>query len=198
VLAFTDAVYAIAMTLLVIGITVPTIDDSGSVAELWDSLGDEESALVSFFVSFAVIGRYWAAHHEFIGRMSAMDRGMIAINLVYLAFIAFLPFPTDLLGTYFENPLSVTLYATNVAIVSGLEVVLFSRAHRRGLLTEAMPEPVYRWGVLQSSAPVFFFLISIPVAFASTGLAVATWFGTVPFAVLSRWWQPPAVDRHFG
>ena len=66
-----------------------------------------------------MIGRYWAAHHQFFARLARIDNGMIAINLVYLAFIAFLPFPTGLLGEYFENPLSVALYAVVVAIVSG-------------------------------------------------------------------------------
>src|SRR5919108_220549 len=94
--------------------------------------------------------RYAPAHHLFYATLARIDRRMIAINLVYLAFIAFLPFPTVLLGTYFENPLSVTVYAVTVAIVSGLEVVLFRHAHRARLLTEAMPEDVYRWGVLQS------------------------------------------------
>jgi uncharacterized membrane protein len=198
VLAFSDGLFAIAMTLLVVAVTVPSLDDTSSVKELADALDDRTSEFVSFFISFAVIGRYWIAHHQFFGRLSAMDGGLIAINLVYLAFIAFLPFPTDLLGTYFENPLSVAIYAVSVAIVSGLEVVLFRHAHRRGLLRERLPEEVYRWGVLQSASPVVFFLLSVPVAFASTGLAVAFWFLGIPFAIISERWKPAGADRFFG
>ena len=67
--------------------------------------------------------------------LARMDRGFVGLNLVYLAFIALLPFPTDLLGNYFENPISITVYATNVAIISGMEVVLFRKAYRADLLT---------------------------------------------------------------
>jgi uncharacterized membrane protein len=197
-LAFSDGVFAIAMTLLVVGITVPTVSDTESVHDLADALGDEESAFISFFISFAVIGRYWVAHHQFIGRLTSMDGGIIAINLVYLAFIAFLPFPTDLLGTYFENPISIAVYAVTVAIISGLEVVLFRHAHRHDLLREKLPEEVFRWGVLQSLSPVIFFIVSVPVAFISTGLAVACWFGGLPFALITARWQPAEANRYFG
>jgi uncharacterized membrane protein len=126
-----------------------------------------------------------------------MDGRLIVINLVYLAFVAFLPFPTDLLGTYFENPLSVTVYAVNVALISGLEVVLFRHAHRNGLMREQWPEEVYRWGVLQSAAPVVFFLLSVPVAYIGTGWAVACWFLGLPFAIISERWRPAAAAQYF-
>jgi uncharacterized membrane protein len=117
------------------------------------------------------------------------------MNLVYLAFVAFLPFPTALLGTYFENPLSVAIYAVMVAIVSGLEVVLFRHAHRNGLLRETMPEDIYRWGVVQSTSPVIFFLASVPVAFASTTVAVCMWLLGVPFGIVANRWKPAEADR---
>jgi uncharacterized membrane protein len=129
-LAFSDGLFAIAMTLLVVSIAVPTISDTNSVGELADALNDLVPNFVSFFVSFAVIGRYWLAHHLSISLLEAMDQGFIGLNLTYLAFIAFLPFPTALLGEYFENPLSVVIYAANVGIVSGMEVVLFRHAGR--------------------------------------------------------------------
>jgi uncharacterized membrane protein len=133
VLAFSDGLFAIAMTLLVVAIGVPTLSDGDSVHELAEALNDLSPELISFFISFAVIGRYWAAHHLFFAQLARMDRGLIGLNLVYLAFVAFLPFPTALLGEYFDNPLSVVIYAVNVALVSGMEVVLFRHAHRAGL-----------------------------------------------------------------
>jgi uncharacterized membrane protein len=198
VLAFSDGLFAIAMTLLIVAVAVPNLSDADSISELASDLNDKTSEFVSFFISFAVIGRYWIAHHQFFARLDSMDGGLISINLVYLAFIAFLPFPTDLLGTYFENPLSVAIYAVSVAIVSGLEVVLFRHAHRRGMLREQLPEDVYRWGVLQSASPVLFFLLSVPVAFVSTGLAVAFWFLGIPFAIISDRWKPAGAEDYFG
>ena len=198
VLAFSDGVFAIAMTLLVVGIAVPELKhvDKDSVHNLANALDDLVPNFVSFFISFAVIGRYWAAHHEFVGLLARIDNRLIATNLVYLAFIAFLPFPTALLGTLFENPLSVALYAVMVSIISGLEVVQFRGAQRRGLMRQKIPEDVYRWGVIQSLSPVIFFLISVPVAFVSTTLAVVLWFGGIPFAAISNRWKPEDADRY--
>jgi uncharacterized membrane protein len=196
VLAFSDGLFAIAMTLLVVAVSVPALTDGGDIGELADALSDQESSYISFFISFAVIGRYWVAHHRFFSLLSGLDGTLIWINLVYLAFIAFLPFPTDLLGTYFENPLSVVLYACNVAVISGLEVVLFHHAHRHGLLLRSMPEDVYRWGALLSLAPVFFFLLSIPLAFWSTTVAVASWFLAIPFDAIAQRWKPEGADEY--
>jgi uncharacterized membrane protein len=198
VLAFSDGLFAIAMTLLVVAIALPEISDKGSVDELSSALDDQRPAFVSFFITFAVIGRYWVAHHQFCARLASVDGGLIALNLVYLAFIAFLPFPSDLLGTYFENPLSVTTYAVTVAAVSGCELLLFRHAHRRRLLREAMPEDVYRWVALQSFSPVVFFLLSVPVAFVSTPAAVASWFLVMPLSRLAERWAPASADRYFG
>jgi uncharacterized membrane protein len=121
VVNFSDALFPIAMTLLVVGIEIPDLSDSDSVGELADVLSDDIGSFVSFVISFAVIGRYWVAHHSMFSRLAAVDGGLIGINLVYLMFIAFLPFPTGLLGNYFENPLSIVTYALAVGAVSGME-----------------------------------------------------------------------------
>jgi uncharacterized membrane protein len=198
-LALSDGVFAIAMTLLVVGIALPSISDEGSASDLLDALNDLSPSVISFFISFAVIARYWAAHQQQFSMLARMDRGFVELNLVYLAFIALLPFPTDLLGNYFENPIAIVTYATNAAIVSGMEVVLFGKAQRDGLLTEQLPEDVYRWGMTASFTPVLFFLLSIPVAFLSTIVAAIVWLLAVPFQLLVLDRRKPAqADEYLG
>lgn len=199
VVALSDGVFAIAMTLLVVGITVPTLSDAGSVDELARALNDDSEAYISFFISFAVIGRYWIANHRFSALLGALDTRFIALNLVFLAFIAFLPFPTDLLGTYFDNPLSVAFYAVAVGIVSGLEFVLLRQAHRARLLERPLPEEVYRWGRFASLGPLIFFGASIPVAFlVGSEPAVAIWFAGIPFGAFLDRYKPPGADDLLG
>jgi uncharacterized membrane protein len=183
------------MTLLVVDLAVPVIKDTHSVHDLANALGDDSATFVSFFISFTVIGRYWIAHHTFVAGLARIDRALIGLNLFYLMFIAFLPFPTALLGEYFENPLSVVIYAVNVAVVSGMEVVLFSRAQNRGLLRKKLPTDVYRFGAAMSLSPVLFFMLSIPVAFVSTTLAVCFWFLGIPLAVIAGRWKPEGADE---
>jgi uncharacterized membrane protein len=195
-LAFNDALYAIAMTLLVVGIEIPELSDTESVGELADALYDDLGSFISFVISFAVIGRYWVAHHGFCSRLAAVDGGLIGLNLIYLLFVAFLPFPTGLLGNYFENPLSIVVYATSVAAVSGMEVVMFRRAKRARLLARPMPDDVYRYGVRLSLSPVVTFLLSIPLAFVSTALAVASWFLAVPYQIMLERRKPANADEY--
>jgi uncharacterized membrane protein len=173
------------MTLLVVGIAIPRLGaDSGDASALLDALDDLLPDIVSFVISFAVIGRYWVAHHQTFSRLAAMDYGLVGWNMLYLAFIAFLPFPTGLLGSYFENPVAVALYALLAGVVSGLEVVIFRHAHRRGLMASPLPERTFRWGAAASLLPVAFFLASVPVAFVSTALAVAVWFLVAPAGMI--------------
>lgn len=193
---FNDAVFAIALTLLSVSLAVPALTDGSSADELWRRLGDMESELVSFAISFAVIGRYWFAHHQFVSRLAAIDNALIGINLVYLAFVAFLPFPTEMLGTHFDNPAAVTVYAVNVALISGFEVVLFTHAHHGGLMDKHMPENVFRWGRLMSLTPVFTFLISIPVAFADTTVAASIWLLGLPLGILGNHYKPEGADEY--
>jgi len=81
-LTFSDGLFAIAMTLLVVSIGVPSISDGGSVHDLAEALNDDSAKFISFFISFIVIGRYWLAHHTYFSALARIDRGLIALNLV--------------------------------------------------------------------------------------------------------------------
>ena len=167
VLAFSDGMFAIAMTLLVIGIEVPDLADADSVADLADALGDSSDSITSFVISFAVIGRYWLAHHNLFSLLGAFDRGLIGLNLVYLGLIAFLPFPTALFGQLLRQPARVRRLRRRDGLVSGFEVVLLRHAHRNGLFRREMPPPVYAWARNGSLMPVVVFAASIPLALRS-------------------------------
>jgi uncharacterized membrane protein len=181
VLSFSDGVYAIAITLLVLSIDLPHLTDAGDPGTMLEALGDREAQIISYAISFAVIGRYWLAHHQFFSRLRALDGGLIGLNLVSLAVIAFLPFPTDVLGNYFENPVSVALYAITVAAISGLEVLMFNRAHKRDLLDPRLSEEVFRWSRAGATAPVIFFSLSVPLAFLGSQWAALLWFAGLPY-----------------
>ena len=66
------------MTLLVVDLAVPVLHVDHSVHELADGLNDESEKFISFFISFAVIGRYWLAHHAFFSQLARMDQGLIS------------------------------------------------------------------------------------------------------------------------
>lgn len=182
---FTDAVFAIALTLLIVGIAVPEISQATrEPSTMLNALGDMFPKFVSFFIGFVLIGRYWMAHHVMFGQLRAIDQRLIGINLVYLAFVAFLPFPVGLVGEYEGNPVSVLLLAACLATISSLEVVEFHYAYRKGLLARDIPPSTYRWTVVESLVPVAVFILMSPLAFISSTLCLASWLTAIPIGVI--------------
>jgi uncharacterized membrane protein len=192
---FSDAVYAIALTLLVTSLEVPSIADSKDAGDLWRALNDLRPQIITFFVSFAVIGSFWLAHHRFFGRLQAIDRPSIYINLAYLAFVAFLPFPSSLLGEYSDNAAGVTFYAISLALVSGLEPVLLWVSWRRDLLRVPIARDALRWELMASGLPVLMFLVSIPIAYASPLLGILTWLATFPAEMVLDRFRPETLKN---
>ena len=178
---FSDAVFAIAMTLLVVGIGIPHVRD----VKLVKSLGDKDAEIFSFFLSFVVIGFYWLGHHRFFATLQRVDRRFMQLNLLYLAAIAFMPFPTALVGSYGNLAVAVTLYAVTLATASALEAVLLWWAHAQGFMRVRLTSDGFRWAMLASVAPVVIFLASIPVAYlVSASWALYVWILIIPAEVL--------------
>jgi len=113
--AFSDAVYAIAITLLALQLDVPH-----DTSDLWASLHDLWPSLLSFVISFAVIGAYWIAHHRLFALVERSSPRLLQLNLLALFFIVLQPFTTSLIGE-FGRPdgahyeVALTVYALSLA-----------------------------------------------------------------------------------
>jgi len=179
---FTDAVFAIALTLLVLEIGVPELARGrhGEVSALLDGLGDKIPKIVSFVIAFVLIGRYWLANHQFAAQLRAVDSRCMGLVILYLGCVAFLPFPTALVGEYEENPIAVVAFAIALGAVSGMETVLFAYARHHALLRRELPDDVYRWGLLASAVPVIVFTVTVPLAFVDTTLTLVSWIVLSP------------------
>jgi len=194
---FTDAVYAIAMTLIVVGLDAPTLRpaDEDSARALFEGLGDMSSSILMFFVTFVVIGQYWIANHRFTGGLRAIDSHLILINLGYLSLVAFLPFPASLLGDYTGNPVAVALFAVTMALISALELAQLRHARAAGLLANPPDDDGFRWMSLANLNPVFWFAVSVVIAFgADAEWAMLTWLLAIPSARLVERWRPASLS----
>ncbi len=190
---FCDAVYAISLTLLITSLDVPEIVHRTDASDLWSALGDVQGRIITFFVSFIVIASFWLAHHHFVSRLGTINRSLMMATMAYLAFVAFLPFPSAVLGAYNDNPVGVSFYAVSLAFVSGMEGVLLWVAWRGALLIREMSPAAFRWSMVATLVPVAMFLISIPIAFASPTLGIVTWFVTFPVETLVDRFRPADV-----
>lgn len=197
---FTDAVYAIALTLAALEIGLPElVGDADNPWQLWEAILEKGPELGAFVVAFAWVAVYWRANHRFVATLSGVSGRYTLVTLVYLAFVAVLPWPAELLGKYWGNPMSVVVFAVFAACVSGIEVVLWQVAYSDDLFG-MRPSPTFKkQQMIGASSPVVIFLLSIPLAFLSPVLAMAFWVVgsmAVGFA-LSRILTapPPGIDR---
>ncbi len=119
VVNFSDGVFAIAMTLLVLSLHVPlTLDTkySGQALDthLWHEFRDVLPNLFGYALSFAVISRTWLAHHRAFRVIERIDHTFIDLNLMMLAFVALAPFPTEVFGAYPQSRTATVVYAASI------------------------------------------------------------------------------------
>jgi uncharacterized membrane protein len=170
--ALSDGVFAIALTLLVLNISFPELAP-GHHGDIGKQLLDRRGELGSYALSFAVIGFLWVRHHAFMRGLEVIDTRLTVLNLAYLGFVAFLPYPTRVLGVYGGEPAGVVLYAsTNVVLasISALMRIQAKRAHLLSPLGTAVVARREHWAITPAV-----FLLSIPVAFASPTAAKFCW-----------------------
>jgi uncharacterized membrane protein len=166
--ALSDGVFAIALTLLVLSIDPA---DPAPGESVWGELLGHSDELLSYVISFAVIALFWIGHHSFFRGLSRIDTRLTALNLAYLGLVAFLPYPTELVGEHGKDATAVAMYATSVALVAGMAWLMHWHVERAGLL--ASPGSL---GSRRGLAVVtLVFLVSVPLAFVDTTLAQLSW-----------------------
>ena len=137
--SFSDGVFAIAITLLVLQLDIPSGVDSG--AGLFDAFGDQTADFFAFTISFAVIGRFWYLHHRFMQMLREFDPRLIALNMVYLFFVVLIPFTSELMGDYGDEvPVAVMLYITNITLVTVCAGLMYLHSRNRELIKPEVTE----------------------------------------------------------
>jgi uncharacterized membrane protein len=195
VIVFTDAVVAIALTLLVLDLRLPA-GDYPTDASLQAALGGLVRNYIAFGVSFVVISVWWWANHRLLRRVYRYEGGLLALDLIWLATIVFLPFPTAVLSNTSGLPTATALYACANGAVGLANLALLVYLRRRGLVEPPMTQATFR--VRLSVAIVFpaVFFLSVPIAYVVGPTAAQnSWFlaAIVPWVVVRlerRMWGP--------
>ncbi|HTG46062.1 MAG TPA: TMEM175 family protein [Actinomycetota bacterium] len=155
---FSDAVFAIAMTLLVLAIPRPGSDVA--IRYLWR---DYHGKFVAYFIGFWVIALYWLAHHRLFRLVTRYDTGVLVLNLALLFCIAFLPYPTAVLGDHGDTVAGTVFYAICVAITGAFSTLLGWYVIFRRRYTVPISPLLARYHVFRGAVVPMFFLLSIPV-----------------------------------
>jgi uncharacterized membrane protein len=180
IVAFSDGVFAIAITLLVLALAIkPGLADE----QVAGAIRDQGDNFLAFAISFAVIGRFWLVHHRFFGEVRAFDGRLLGLNMLYLASIVLIPFSSEVLGEYGGVTASVVLYAANLSAVVLIGLLMTGDAHRAGLTSADRATQRESW--IRSTYIATVFLASIPVALLAPTIAQLMWL--VLFFDPSRW-----------
>jgi uncharacterized membrane protein len=114
-----DGLFAIVLTLIVFDITIPTVVGVHTDRALLAELKLLAPLLVEFVLSFMVLTMFWVSHNYFYTYFATtINRQLMLLNLLYLAFISLIPFSARVLGTYFGAPLAADIYGLNILLIS--------------------------------------------------------------------------------
>jgi uncharacterized membrane protein len=194
ILFFSDAVFAIAITLLIVDLPVGISRElaqnryDGSATALRAAVPSIEG----FAISFVVIGLFWVGHHGLFRYVRAFDRRLMLLNLLFLGIIAFLPYPTALLSSVSSNEAPAVVFYACCAGAAGLVETLlwiYATRSRAGLVAGISPE-TRRLFLLRTARVPAVFAASIVVAQFSPRAATYSW--------LAIWVTGVAVNRLYG
>jgi uncharacterized membrane protein len=127
--AFSDGVFAIVITLLVLEIRLPERSAFDNIDQLPGKLLEIWPRISSYITSFAIIGLYWVFHHYALNFVAKVDGVILWVNILFLLFISFLPFPTMLMGRYPSTTLPIVIYTANLLLANatGLFLIYYLR-----------------------------------------------------------------------
>lgn len=183
---FSDAVFAIAITLLALDIRLPVDAGALSNRQLLNNLISIWPRYLSYIVSFLVIGNFWIAHHHRYSLIIRYDTQLLLLNLLVLMSIAFIPFSTSVLSENGDRTATI-FYSLSITITGLLSALLWWHAsHGNRLLEKDFDTGLARRNLISILTVPSVFLLSVGLAFVNPDLAKFSWILTMPAAKLAR------------
>ena len=184
-LAFSDAVMAVAITLLVLDLKLP---EGVSDADLGAVLRGSLHGVGVYALSFVVIGLFWMGHHQQFSNIRRVDGPLMWLNLLFLMTIGLIPFVTSILSDHGDE-LPTMLYAGVLVAACLVSAALWAYArHDPALMPADVPRSVRREGLVTPLLTALVFALSIPIAFFwSPAAGQWTWLLALPASRAAAW-----------
>jgi TMEM175 potassium channel family protein len=188
--AFSDGIFAIASTLLVLDLAIPAVS-----SDVGQKLTEEWPIYLAYLVSFATIGQAWLAHSVITEYLDHADRILLRLNLVLLFFVALLPFPTHMLAEYFSSDsaerIAVTVYGLNLLAISGFTSILWHYAVAEHLVRQDTSGADLRGLTSKLDPSLVSYAVTIGIGLVLPNVAVALYllialFVIIPFRAVIR------------
>ena len=148
--SFSDGIFAIIITLLVLEIKVPHIVEGHSASELLHALAGLVPKFMGWIISFFTIAVIWVNHHKIFAQLKRLDNGIFWWNAFLLLWCTFIPFPTAVLGDYPHNQTAIVLHGTVMALMAASFTMLRIYAMRNNVLEDTVNIEIFRKGTILS------------------------------------------------
>lgn len=180
---FSDNVFSIAITLLVLDIQLPALPPHPGSVLLAQALVAVLPKIGTYALSFLVVGQFWYLHHLRFRYIHRCDRRLIWLNLLLLLVIGFVPFTTSVLSTY-GNATGYALYDGTMAVVALLSAAMWAYATYGNRLVQPGLDPRVRWlGLIRSLSSACVFTLAAVVAQIDVAFSRWLWLLLVPSAI---------------
>ena len=174
IVAFTDGVMAVAITLLVLNLEVPDV----RADELDEALRELDGSFLAYVLTFALVGRFWVIHHNLFETLERFDGRMMVLNLLFLMLIALMPFGMDLVDSYPDTSVAIATFAVILSLTALTHWTMTAHALRSDFVHAQRVHETRRRSVISLGIPAVF-LMSVPVAFVSPAAAQLMWAATI-------------------
>ena len=177
--AFSDGVLAIVITLLVLDLKVPALQDALSSREAVDALRLLSPKFGSFLLSFAYVAVFWVNHHHFFDLVVEVSPVLLWLNNLLLLFLCIIPFPTAFIGAHPANPVALVSFAAVLMSAGLVFTLMWAYAYRRGLMKRSVPREAAKDAVRRGLLGPPLYAVAAAGAFAAPWVAWVV-FGAVP------------------
>ena len=175
VLALSDGVFAIIITLLVLEIHVPELTGGQSLRE---ALREVRPSFTAFLISFFVTAIAWAGHRDLFAHIRRTDRTLVWLNILYLLPLSLLPFGAALISRYDRESVALSLFGIQLLLIAVTRLIVWLYAtNRPHLLYEPISPRTKRVGVLIVAVPAALYLLAIVIADSAPGASMAIYAG---------------------
>jgi uncharacterized membrane protein len=186
--AFSDGIFAIIITLLVLEIKVPHIENHNSITDLMGALKLLLPKFFSWLISFFTVAVIWVNHHKIFKQISKLDNGIFWRNAVLLLWTSFIPFPTAVLGDYPYNKVSLVLYGLVMAMMAlSFTLMRFYALRNPNVLDATVNQEAFKKGTRYSIifGPVMY-LAGIAMSFLNPYLSFAVYLAIPVYFIFSE------------
>lgn len=173
IVLFSDAIFAVSITLLVLQIPIP-VNQPGR--KLINDLVNQSPMFISYVVSFFVIGRFWIKHISFFNHIKRFNMSLVWLNFAYMVSVSFIPYPTAVYGTHSDDIVALIMYAAAIMVAGYLSSILWLYALRKPelLVKDVTSNEIIHHLIISLIMPTAF-LISIFLVFINPVLVPFLW-----------------------